>query len=137
VDWDDATAERYDTPATRARLWVPAPGLVVTRCEGIGDLGAIQVYTARMDKLLASGQRIRVFHHWLEVSSFQPEAREHLRAWATRRHADLNDAHYLVRSKIIAMAISVAALALRRRLVVYTSVPKFMAALSFAIAAAD
>lgn len=135
MDFNEADAECYDTPATHACLWLPAPGVLVTRGSGIGDLGAIKVYTRTMDRLIEQGLRYDVFHHWLGVTSFRPDAREHLRAWALAHLDQLNDAQYLVSTKLVAMAVSVAALALGRRLGVTTSEREFMKKLDSAIVA--
>jgi hypothetical protein len=133
VDWDESKAEHYDCPTTHASLWVPVPGIVVTRASGVGSLGTIKYYTAKMDRLLMSGQQHRVFHHWREIASIDPAARSHLRGWAQERGALLSDAHYLLRSKVLAMAVAVAAMALRRTLVAYSDEDKFVAVLDRAI----
>jgi len=133
VDWDETKAERYDAPWTHALLWVPVPGIVVTRASGVGDLGSIKYYTSKMDRLLMSGRPHRVFHHWREITKIDPEARSHLRKWAQERGSLLSDAHYLVRSKVLAMAVAVAAMALRRTLIAYHDEAKFVAVLDRAI----
>lgn len=134
MNWDDPPVETYDTARTHAALWLPAPGVVVTRADGVGDLGSISIYTRKMDELVATGRRYHVFHHWQGVTSFRPEAREHVRKWASTRLDRLNDARYLVGSKLVAMAISVASLALGRRLRVTTREAEFSRWLDEAIA---
>lgn len=133
MDWDEAPTDDYETEATLARLWVPCSGVVVTRVSGVGSLEIIRVYTNRMDRLLMVRRGIRVFHHWHALTSFEPDARAHLRAWASSRKEMLADAHYLVSSKIVSMAIAAAALALGRELVGYTDEAKFTGMLDEAI----
>jgi hypothetical protein len=133
VDWDEAGAEHYDSATTHALLWVPVPGIVVTRAKGIGDLGSIRYYTGKMDRLLMTGRKYRVFHHWHQISTFQPAARSHLRKWGAERGDLMSDAHFLVSSQILAMAIAAAALTLRRTLVAYASEARFGTALDRAI----
>ncbi len=121
MDWSDSNAEQHDNAQTHARVWAPAPGMLVTRARGLGTLAAIRWYTARADRLMAGGQPLRaVFHHWREITSFEPEARSYLRGWAAQRSSSLGEAHYLVSSKLLAMAISTAALALGRNLRAHT-----------------
>jgi hypothetical protein len=79
---------------------------------------------------------VRAFHHWGEVDRFDAKARALLRSWAEQRAQSLADAHYLVGSRIMAMAISAAALALGRKLVAYTAEDEFEAALDAAIRSA-
>lgn len=136
MNWDEEKAESYyESAATRAWLWVPSPTIVVTRAKGVGDIGSLKLYTQKMDRLLLSGNVVRAFHHWHEVDSFQPDARTYLRKWAAERKDLLADAHYLVRSSILAMAISAAALALDRQLISYTKESEFFAALDRALRA--
>ncbi|MBM4362439.1 MAG: hypothetical protein FJ104_07140 [Deltaproteobacteria bacterium] len=136
MDWDAPPLDRYDSGGSAARLWVPAPGVIVTRASGQGTLAALELYTRRMNQLIATGQRHDVFHHWRDVKAFDPEAREHLRTWAAA-HADrLHDASYLVASRLLSMALSVAALALRRDLFVTTREGEFAARLDRALVAA-
>lgn len=109
--------------------------MVVTRARGYGDVGIIRFYTGRVDRLLLADPQLhfRSFHHWAEVDRFDAKARAQLRTWAEQQSKSLADAHYLVGSRIMSMAISAAALALGRRLVAYTDEEKFEAALDQAI----
>jgi phage protein D len=139
VEWDEAAGEHYQSARSAATLWLPARGVVVPRARGYGDLGIVRFYTARVDRvLLANPQlRMRAFHHWLDVDRFDSKARAHLRTWADQQAKSLADAHYLVSSRILAMAISAAALALGRNLVAHTDEEKFEAVLDEAIRASS
>lgn len=138
MDWNEAAGEQYRSAQCTGTLWLPARGVVVTRARGYGDVGIVRFYTGRVDRLLlaAPQTRIRAFHHWADVDRFDSKARAQLRTWAEQQAASLADAHYLVSSRIMAMAISAAALALGRKLVAYTAEEKFEAALDGAIQAA-
>jgi hypothetical protein len=136
VDWDDAKADSYDGDRLTGKLWLAAPGIVVTRVSGYGEIAAIQWYTRRMDRQLSNGRPLKVFHHWTKLTGFEPEARNLLRTWASQRGDKIVEAHYLVSSKITAMAIAAAALALRRKLVPHTNEAKFLTILDRAVAQA-
>jgi hypothetical protein len=126
LDWDPAKAEHHENDETVADVWAPAPGMLVTRARGVGTLLAIRWYTARADRFLMRGDKlVSVFHHWAEITSFEPEARSYLRGWATERASSLGEAHYLVSSRLLAMAISAAALALGRALSAHTDPKRF------------
>jgi phage protein D len=135
VEWVEAAGEHYQSARCTATLWLPARGVVVTRARGYGDLGVVRFYTARVDRLLLANPQlaIRAFHHWADVDRFDSKARAHLRSWADQQGKSLADAHYLVSSRILSMAISAAALALGRKLVAYTSEEKFEVALDSAL----
>lgn len=134
MDWDPAKAEHHENDQTVADVWAPAPGMLVTRARGVGSVAAIRWYTSRVDRFLMRGDKLEiVFHHWAEVTSFEAEARSYLRGWASQRASKLGEAHYLVSSKLLAMAISAAALALGRELHAHTDPQRFERLLDEAI----
>jgi hypothetical protein len=137
VDWDARKAEHLSDEQTEGWLWTPAPGVIVTRARGVGSLNAIKWYTSRADRVMLGGRPLQcVFHDWAEITSFDPEARSFLRTWAAQRGTMLGEAHYLVSSKLLAMAVSAAALALGRSLKAHTDPVAFEAALDQRLAAA-
>lgn len=137
MDWDEPCAEHFTSERTEAQLWLPAPGIIVTRARGAGTVQAIRHYTSRADRILLAGRPLHaVFHDWQEVHSFDAEARAFLRSWAAQRAKLLGEAHYLVSSKLLAMAVSAAALALGRRLYAHTDRVAFEMKLDHAVAIA-
>ena len=62
------------------------------------------------------GGPLRVFHDWSGLTGYDPAARDELKRWGKQHNRDFLGVHYLVRSKVVAMLISVAALSMGRDL---------------------
>ena len=133
MDWSRTPLETTESPRGAGAVWVPVHGVVVTRARGYGDLALIRTYTRLADRAFTEGGRWRAFHHWLEIEAFEPAARAYLRGWAASRASNLADAHYLLGSRVLAMAVSIAALALGRELVSYTDEARFEGMLDEAV----
>ncbi|MBK7827943.1 hypothetical protein [Nannocystis sp.] len=131
--WNPADAESYRDAGMEALLWRPAPRLLVTRIRGHASAAALRFYTGHAEQEMRHG-RVAVFHDWYDLASYDAEARDELKRWGKRHNADFIGVHYLVRSKVIAMLISVAALTLGRDLVATTEREAFLAKLTAAIA---
>lgn len=113
---DDATAEKLERERETIRIWTPAPTVIVTRIQGHASLEGLRFYTSRADRLLARTGRLFVFHHWAGITSWEPTVRDELRRWAALHDGRLPGTHFLVQSRMLAMAIEVAALVLGRKL---------------------
>lgn len=131
--WPENDAELFEGARMTGRLWVFAPGVVATRVEGHVDASCVRWYTSRIDRLLLDGRTIQTFHDWSGIDSFEPDVRAPYRAWAQRRIHLLKPAQFLVRSKILSMAISATALVLDHGLVAHTDRSRFELALEDAI----
>jgi len=113
--WNLAGAQRYHGERNEAALWRPQRGVVVTRVVGHADVALLQFYAMHAEIEMQGGP-LRVFHDWSEMTGYEPAARDELRRWGKLRGRDFLAVHYLVRSKVVAMLISVAALSLGREL---------------------
>ncbi len=76
-----------------------------------------------------------VFHDWQELGRYAPEARDALKLWGKEHNDAFEAVHYLIRSTIVKMLISVAALALGRDLFATTDRDAFHATLERSLAA--
>jgi hypothetical protein len=133
VDWSESRAQEYENPGGRILLWVPAVDVVVTRGVGRANIDAVDWYTARIDRVMEGG-RVHIFHHWADVAGYDAEARNASRAWAASRASKITETHFLVRSPILRMGISVASLALNRPLHAHSDAREFERLLDTAIA---
>lgn len=118
------------------RLWVMAPGVIATRVVGHVDAAAVRWYTSRVDRMLLDGRTMQTFHDWSGIDSFDSDVRGPYRAWAERHVQLVKPPHFLIRSKILAMAISATALVLGHGLVAHTERRDFEEALQDAMFAA-
>ncbi|NUP10399.1 MAG: hypothetical protein HOW73_30485 [Polyangiaceae bacterium] len=126
---DDA-AEKWEGDGGRLWLWAVSPTVLVTRVEGYISLEGVRFYTNRADRMIARSGSLYVFHHWGGVLSWDPQARDRLRTWAGAHGKRLPGTHFLVRSRVLAMTIEVAGLALGRKLSAHRSEATFFAALA-------
>jgi hypothetical protein len=133
--WSIADAEIYRAGDSVAWVWNPRARFLLTRVHGPGTLAALQLYTARAEREMLRG-RLTVFHDWSGMHSYEPDARDELRRWGKLHNGAFDSVHYLVRSKVVAMLISVAALSLGRDLSATTDRPQFLADLDRALAGA-
>ncbi|MCY0991509.1 hypothetical protein OV203_30485 [Nannocystis sp. ILAH1] len=113
--WNDADADVYQVDGTEVLLWRPAERFLITRLKGQATLGALQFYTGRAEREMSLG-RLTVFHEWAEMAGYSPSARDELKRWGKQHNDAFDHVEYLVRSKVVAMLISVAALTLGRDL---------------------
>ncbi|MDC0717646.1 hypothetical protein [Nannocystis bainbridge] len=123
--WNDADAEVYQVGGTEVLLWRPAERFLITRLKGQATLGALQFYTGRAEREMSLG-RLTVFHEWAEMAGYSPAARDELKRWGKLHNGAFEQVEYLVRSKVVAMLISVAALTLGRDLHATTDEVQFL-----------
>lgn len=131
--WNDAEADVYRADDAEVHLWRPARGLLVTRLKGQAKAGCLAFYTGRAEREMALG-RLTVFHDWTQMTGYEPAARDELKRWGRAHNDDFDHVEYLVRSKVVAMLISVAALTIGRDLHATTDRAAFAADLSRALA---
>lgn len=131
--WSAAEADVYRTEEVEAYLWRPARGLLLTRLKGQATVGCLGLYCGHAEREMAFG-RLTVFHDWAELTGYEPAARDELKRWGKLHNDDFDHVEYLVRSKVLAMVISVAALTIGRDLHATTERDKFDTDLARALA---
>lgn len=129
MDWDTARADAFKGPRSYGWLWRPAADVLVTRLVGHADLSAVSFYTERAAAVLAEGHRLHAFHDWRGLRSHDAAARDELQRFGDAEKDRIEEAHYLLESVVVSTAISVAAVALGRRLLTHGSFAAFEAAL--------
>jgi hypothetical protein len=131
--WNVAGAQRFRGAAgNEAALWRPQRGVVVTRVIGHADVALLQFYAVHAELEMQNGP-LRVFHDWSAMTGYEPAAREELKRWGKQHNHAFAGVHYLVRSKVVVMLISVAALSLGRDLDATTDRAVFMNQLDAAL----
>lgn len=136
MDWDPNRADAFTGPRSYGWIWHPAHDVLVTRLVGQADVAALNFYTERAGPLLDAGVKLHVFHDWSKIAGYDQAARDALREWAAAREGQFGDVHYFVQSRVVAMALSVAALTLGRRLFTHVREDPFHAALEQRLAGA-
>lgn len=97
-------------------LWVPAPDVLVTHVNGYAEWTDFRWYAQRADRIIGKGNNLYIFHDFEGMTGHDSQARTKLTEWAGSRNNFLPGSHFLIRTRMTAMAVSVAALALGRPL---------------------
>lgn len=90
----------------------PAPGLVFTTIAGHVDLSCTQAMWDHMDLVFMTQSPIQTFHDWAGLDGYDANVRPAYVAWSRSRRAHFKSVNILVTSKLVAMGVSVANLAL-------------------------
>jgi hypothetical protein len=112
----------------------PAEGVLFTRLDGHMDVAAARRIVDAGNQVIREHGRLLVFHDWEEMLSYDTEARHVLTSWAKEIDRSVERAHILFRSKLVAMGVSVAAMALGGMLTAHPSRTSFVAARRDALA---
>jgi hypothetical protein len=115
-------------------VWQPAAGVVCSRCRGHAPVGFSETLTHRLDALIKLGMHPVVFDDWEELASYDPLTRVHVTAWTAANADKLSGIHVLLKSKLVAMGVTVANVTLRGSVKAYTSRAEFEAALADTVA---
>lgn len=116
-------------------VWTPAPGVLTTRIVGHGTTALTRSYMQIARRQLDEHGKLRVFHDWSAMTGYDPEARDLIRAFGKTNTDDRVLVRYLVKSKIVSMAIQTAALVLGREFEATTDRDQFARWVSAAVEA--
>ena len=121
----DADSARIESPRGTVVFSEPAPGVLVVRIVGHVTIEAANAAISLRRKALRATPAIHLFDHAWDATGYDSEVRLTLTAWAKENADRIESHHLLLRSKILAMGVSVANIALRNRLTVHTSEESF------------
>lgn len=99
----------------RGRVELTSRGdVVMTIASGHIVVGDARALTQFVEAVRRKHTSVRIFHDWEAVTGYDSEARVHLTRWTLSAPREaLAECHVLVRSRLVAMGVSTAALALR------------------------
>jgi hypothetical protein len=128
-------AETFRSPGCVVQIWRPARAVMVTRVEGIlTEKGAMSIEAGLWRQIAEDGGQLLGFHDWEEMSDYDLAARGRLTAAASRVIGQIEIAHFLLRSRVVAFGVQMANVLLKK-LTVHQSRPEFERALHEAIQA--
>ncbi|HEY6880502.1 MAG TPA: hypothetical protein VI299_20905 [Polyangiales bacterium] len=115
------------TERGRARLSSIAPGVYMTCTTGhMEEVHAELFESYGRDRIReAAGSKLTVFHDWFDMTGYDPRCRARLTSWSLANLEHYQEAHFGVRSKIVAMGVQVANMALRGFMCAHTSRARF------------
>jgi hypothetical protein len=109
-----------------------APGVVLTVFAGHGSMEVAEALIEYFERMIERYGSIAIFDDWEAAQGYDSEVRICLTDWTKRHFDSLRTTTVLVRSKILAMGLSVANLALRRPVTVTNDRKSFERALMLA-----
>ncbi len=122
--------DRWSTDRGALEIWRRSKSVVVQTLEGHGEACFLDPMIERLDAIVAEGVHPRVFDDWERATRYDPETRSRLTAWTKANRGAIEETVILVRSKLFAMGVNVANLAVGGRLKVLTSRSEFERILS-------
>jgi hypothetical protein len=127
----DGGAVLFSDGRGQVRVECPAPAVVVLRVSGVTTEGVIRAGTAVADAVLLRDHAADCFFDLQDAVTQEPGVRSHMQAWDARWGGAIRSIHVLLpsRSKVVAMAVTVASMLLGRRMQTYTQRAAFDAAL--------
>jgi hypothetical protein len=123
---------RFECPRGSVVITFPAPHIFVGTITGFYDVALLPAYLEGMSLAAArSAATIYLFHSWEAMTSYDTDCRKQMIAWAMARRATIQQEHHVVmRSRLVAMGVSTAAVLLGGKIVqAYTDADRFTAEL--------
>lgn len=124
----------WATPRGALGLWTPAPALLVMALTGHGDAGFVAPIVGELGRL--SGPALQLFVDAGELSNYDSALRIELTAAFDQQRERIQYLPVLLGSKIVAMGVTVANLALRGLVTPFSEREAFLSALNQALRAA-
>lgn len=111
---EDGTDFRECSTSTgKVRVWTLAKNLYVTQGEGhMQDAHAEFLEVYGTERIRRSGGELYIFHDWMEMTGYDTKTRYRLTKWSVARRDNYEEVHLAVRSRIVAMGVQVANIAL-------------------------
>ena len=113
----------------RLMLYQLRPGLIVSNATGHLVARFSEPFTDSIDARIEQDGSVTLFHEWFDVTGYDTSVRLDWTEWTQRQRANISSTHILVSSRIVAMGVRTAALALAlvgAKLVSYTERERFM-----------
>jgi len=128
-----ANGDSYTTERGTLVLRRPAPHVVLLIANGHGDKEMAVPILALRDVIVREAGKIAVFDDFEKATSYDSELRVKLTEWSRRNSEAMTAHHILTTSKIVAMGVAVANLALGATIKAHTKRPAFEEALRLEI----
>ena len=137
--WDRAThnlVRGMSEPRGSYEIYFPAPNISVARARGHLSLALAQLAPEAFEAHGPQSELIASFNDWEAMTTYDSEARRLLTIWTLSNARKLRSVEFLVNSRVVAMGIAAANLAMkaiRLPLVSYTKRSEFESSLAQAL----
>ncbi|HVJ94356.1 MAG TPA: hypothetical protein VM580_31425 [Labilithrix sp.] len=102
------------------QVYLPTPNVCLTRARGYLSLEFARLIPEVLDPHLAEGHSVALFYDWENMINYEAESRRMLTNWGIANVKKLRSIDVLVASRIVALGIATASLAMKLiRLPVY------------------
>lgn len=130
--------ERRIVETSRGRLeaYALAPEIFVTVVTGHMETPHADEFVAYGDSRLVArrGKKLRIFHDWTAMTGYESSCRQQLTTWSAKHLGEMAEVHMALRSKIVAMGVQVANLALGGMIRAHTNLADVEVALAATMA---
>lgn len=126
-------ASRAETERGRITVWTLAPHVYATEAEGYMTREMAQRVIEHASPLYEAGGVVHGFHNWLAMAGYDSICRVELTAWVLQ-HRSQSTLHIATASRLVAMGVSVAKLAVGDLLHVHRDLDALERALAGALA---
>jgi hypothetical protein len=113
-------------------FWQLAPHIYATEVRGFMTQEMSNLIIERAEPLYVPGKKLHGFHNWLEMTNYDSACRVELTAWVMRHRAQ-SALHIGLRSRMVAMGVAVANLALGSLIQIYASADEMETAVQAAL----
>lgn len=121
-------AVRLENARGSIAYWELAPRVYVTDVRGFMTREMAQLIIERAEPLYTRAGRVYGFHNWLRMDNYESVCRVELTAWVMG-HREQSSLHIGLRSRMVAMGVAVANLALGSLIKVHNEPKELEAAL--------
>jgi cation diffusion facilitator CzcD-associated flavoprotein CzcO len=111
-------AERLENARGWLAFWELGPHAYMSAAHGFMTRDMAQLLIRRVEPKYTSGAHIHGVHNWFDMEGYETASRTDLTAWVLR-HREQTSLHIGLRSRIVAMGVAVANLALGNLIHVY------------------
>lgn len=114
--------QEVTTGGGTARLWWLTPTIYVTQVSGqMGEKHADLFERFAEERIRNAPGKVNVFHDWLGMTGYESRCRQRLTRWSLEHLDAYGEVHLALRSKLVAMGVQVANIALGGKIRVHGS----------------
>lgn len=125
--------KRLATDKGTIEIYFLSPEVVLQTATGSAELAHAQAIASTLQAAIDAGKRIVIFDDFSGLEGYTSQARIELTAWTRKNLSKIGGIHILVQSKLVAMGVAVANIALGN-VSSYTNRAAFEAAITRALA---
>lgn len=116
--------EQYTDGSAFMSLWLPTPGLLYSHMDGDFGEAMLAPLLRACERAIRGGNAV-FFNDWERLKGYQVSCRIELTRWAMSNRRSIERSHVLLRSKLVAISVDVANVAVGGIYVTHTDRERF------------